>query len=69
MYYTGRGKEGFSMKTVEFDARKDRRKEKQLWKQLEKVEKQNKPDSKNLKQFRMVQSVKAGHIRGGHAFH
>jgi len=59
------------MKSIGPPAGKDRKREKRLWKQLGggRGEKQNKSDSKTLKQFRIVQSVKAGHIRGGHAFH
>ena len=57
------------MKTSEIFDDNNAKGKKLLWRQIKKLGKQNKHESDNTKQFRVVQSVKAGHIRGGHAFH
>jgi len=57
------------MTPVEVYDKTDIKTEKKLWRQLGKMKKKKKSIPDNSKQFRVVQSVKAGHIRGGHAFH
>ncbi len=48
---------------------KDSREEKELWRKIEKSEKKKRRNIDTTKNIRVVQSVKVGHIRGGHAFH
>lgn len=48
---------------------KDIKLEKEIWRKLGKSGKKKKREVDTTKQIRVVQSVKAGHIRGGHAYH
>lgn len=57
------------MTAVEVYDKTDLKTEKRLLKKLGKLKIKQTPIPDNSKQFRVVQSVKAGHIRGGHAFH
>lgn len=57
------------MTSVETQDKRDIKTEKKLWRQLGKMKLKKKSIPDNSKQFRVVQSVKVGHIRGGHAFH
>jgi|APIni6443716594_1056825.scaffolds.fasta_scaffold94059_1 hypothetical protein len=57
------------MKTPETLEKKILKEEKKVWRQLELLHRHEKHTPGHLKQFRIVQSVNAGHIRGGHAFH
>jgi hypothetical protein len=57
------------MTSVETQDKRDLKTEKKLWRQLGKLKTKRKFTTDNTKQFRIVQSVNAGHIRGGHAFH
>jgi hypothetical protein len=57
------------MTAVEVYDKTDIKTEKRLLRKLGKLKKKQIYIPDNSKQFRVVQSVKAGHIRGGHAFH
>ncbi len=57
------------MTPIEVYDKTDLKTEKKLWRQLGKLKKKQISQPENPKRFRVVQSVKAGHIRGGHAFH
>lgn len=57
------------MTPVEVYDKTDLKTEKRLLRKLGKLKKKQTSIPDNSKQFRVVQSVKAGHIRGGHAFH
>ena len=57
------------MTTTKVYNKTDLKTEKKLWRQLGKLKKKQKSSPQNTKQFKVVQSVTAGHIRGGHAFH
>jgi hypothetical protein len=57
------------MKTPETLDKKDLKAEKKLWRHLEFANRHEKHSSQTTKQFKFVQSINAGHIRGGHAFH
>jgi len=57
------------MTSVEVYDKTDLKTEKKLWRQLARLKKKRKFIPDNTKHFKAVQSVTAGHIRGGHAFH
>jgi hypothetical protein len=57
------------MKATEALEKKNLKAEKKLWRQLEFLSRHEKQASRTTKQFKFVQSINAGHIRGGHAFH
>jgi len=57
------------MMTTEVYDKTNLKAEKKLWRQLSKLKKKQKSLPQNSKQFKAVQSITAGHIRGGHAFH
>jgi hypothetical protein len=48
---------------------KDPKEEKELWRKIGKSEKKKRRNIDITKNIRVVQSIKAGHIRSGHAFH
>ncbi|MBI1808230.1 MAG: hypothetical protein HYR76_14420 [Ignavibacteria bacterium] len=57
------------MKNESISSKNDLKKTKRLMRKLDRLSLQHQQKSENLKRFRITQSVKAGHIRGGHGFH
>jgi hypothetical protein len=57
------------MKYEDIPMKSDSKQAKMVLKKLERFQTQIKPKNENVKRLRIVQSVKSGHIRGGHAFH
>ena len=57
------------MKAPEILDKKNLKVEKKLWRQLDHLNRHQKHSPGYTNQFKFVQSVNAGHIRGGHAFH
>ncbi len=57
------------MTAVEIYDKTDLKTGKRLLRRLGKLKKKQKSLPENSKQYKVTQSIKAGHIRGGHAFH
>ena len=57
------------MKNDHLPLKEEAKEAKRLQKKLDRLNSQSQSRNDNMKRFRITQSVKAGHIRGGHAFH